>query len=346
MADFTAAQLENAFNSALAYFMDKGNVLDQSIQDKPLMQFLESNSKSFPGGNRAIERRVVGDYTTTLMGYVNDDTVTYGNPTNTKVISYPWKELHAGIKVPFTELKIDGISVTDSAMGKSTSDHSGADVQRLAGIFENKLADMAEGYARDFNTMLWRDGTQDAKQIPGILSFILNDPTSATIVAGIDQSTNTWWRNVAELSIVTTTPSDMNISNALQTNWRTLRKFGGKPTRGFAGSDFLEAYEKEVRSKGTLTQTGFTGKQDTSVGEFGFKGCTFEYDPTLDDLGRAKYLYVIDPKTINLMPMQGEDRKVHNPARPEDKYVLYRAMTYTGGLCCWKRNANAVFSIA
>lgn len=346
MADFSAAQLENAFNSALSYFMDKGNTLDQSIQDKPLMKWLESGSKSFPGGNRAIERRVVGDYTTTLMGYVNDDTVSYGNPTNTKVITYPWKELHAGIKVPFTELKIDGITVSDSTTGKSTSDHSGADVQRLAGIFENKLADMAEGYARDFNTMLWRDGTQDAKQIPGILSFILDDPTSATIVAGIDQSVNTWWRNVAALNIVTTTPSDMNISNTLQTRWRTLRKFGGRPTRGFAGSSFLEAYEKEVRSKGQLSQTGFTGKQDTSVGEFGFKECVFEYDPTLDDLGRSKYLYVFDPKTIQLMPMQGEDRKVHNPARPEDKYVLYRAMTYTGGLCCWKRNANGVFSIA
>ena len=85
MADFTAAQLENAFNSALAYFMDKGNTLDQSIQDKPLLRLLEGSAKEFPGGNRNIERRVVGDYTTTIMGYTNDDTVTYGNPANTKV---------------------------------------------------------------------------------------------------------------------------------------------------------------------------------------------------------------------------------------------------------------------
>lgn len=346
MAEFTAQQLENAFNSALSYFMDKGNVLDQSIQDKPLMRWLEGMSKSFPGGNRTIERRIVGDYTTTLMGYVNDDTVSYGNPTNVKVISFPWKELHVGMKVPFTELKVDGISVTDSATGKNTSDHSGADVQRLAGIFENKLADMAEGYARDFNLMLWKDGTQDSKQIPGILSFILDDPTSATIVAGIDQASNTWWRNYRSLGIVTTTPSDMNISNALQVGLRQMRRYGGKPRRGFAGSDFLTAFEKEFRSKGTITLDGWTGTQDSSVGDISFKKIPIDYDPTLDDLGRSKYLYLFDPSTINLMPMQGEDRKVHNPARPEDKYVLYRAMTYTGGLCCWKRNANGVFSIA
>jgi hypothetical protein len=345
MADFTAAQLENAFNSALAFYVDKGGVLDQSIQDKPLMKALEAKAKEFPGGNRAIERRVVGDYTTTLMGYLNDDTVSYGNPTNTKVISYQWKELHAGIKVPFTELKIDGISVTDSATGKSTSDHSGADVQRLAGIFEQKLADMAEGYARDFNSMLWQDGTQDAKEVPGILSFILDDPTSATIVAGIDQSTNTWWRNRASLLLSVTTPSDCVISNKLQTEMRQLRKFGGKPSRGFAGSAFIEALEKEIRSKGNFTLDGFTKKQDPSMGDISFKGVPIDYDPTLDDLGRSKYLYLLDESTIQLMPMSGEARKMHNPARPEDKYVLYRAMTWTGGLCCWKRNANGVYSI-
>lgn len=346
MADFTAAQLENAFNSALAYFMDKGNVMDQSIQDKPLMRLLESKAKTFPGGNRTIERRVVGDYTTTLMGYTNDDTVTYGNPTNTKVISYPWKELHAGIKVPFSELKIDGISVSDSETGKNTSDHSGADVQRLAGIFEQKLADMAEGYARDFNTMLWRDGTQDAKQVPGILSFILDDPTSATTVAGIDQSVNTWWRNRASLAIDSSTASNQNLVNKLQTELLQLRKFGGKPNRGLAGSALIEALQKEIRSKGDYTQNGFTGKQDPSMGDLMFAGIPIDYDPTLDDLSRSKYLYLLDTRTIQLMPMQGEDRKVHNPARPEDKYVLYRAMTWTGGLCCWKRNANGVYSIA
>lgn len=346
MADFTAAQLENAFNSALAYFMDKGNVLDQSIQDKPLMRLLESKAKPFPGGNRTIERRVVGDYTTTLMGYTNDDTVTYGNPTNTKVISYQWKELHAGIKVPFSELKIDGISVTDSAIGKNTSDHSGADVQRLAGIFEQKLADMAEGYARDFNTMLWRDGTQDSKQVPGILSFILDDPTSATTVAGIDQSVNTWWRNRASLALNASTPGNQVVVNKLQNEIRQLRRYGGKPNRGLAGSTFIDALEQEIRSKGTYADNGWKGTQDPSMGDLQFKGIPIDYDPTLDDLGRAKYLYLFDTNTIQLMPMQGEDRKVHNPARPEDKYVLYRAMTWTGGLCCWKRNANGVYSVA
>lgn len=345
MADFTAAQLENALNAALAYFLDKGSTLDQSIQDKPLLRLMKEKQKEFPGGNRTIELRVVGDYVTQIMGYTNDDTVTYGNPTTIKVISYPWKEIHAGIKVPFTELKIDGITVSDSTTGKNTRDVSGADAQRLAGIFENKLADLAEGWARGTNEMFWKDGTQDAKQVPGIRSFILDDPTSATIVAGIDQSTNTWWRNRASVAIDAGTASNQNILKTLQQEFRQLRRYGGKPNKALCGSDFLTAMENERREKGDYTQTGFASKQDVSVGDLVFKGVTFEYDPTLDDMSLAKYCYVLDTSTIHPLVMSGEDMKVHNPARPEDKYVLYRAMTWTGGLICRKRNANGVYAI-
>ena len=49
---------------------------------------------------------------------------------------------------------------------------------------------------------------------------------------------------------------------------------------------------------------------------------------------------------VKLMVMEGEDMKKHNPARPEDKYVMYRAMTWTGGLIINQRNANGVYSIA
>lgn len=38
--------------------------------------------------------------------------------------------------------------------------------------------------------------------------------------------------------------------------------------------------------------------------------------------------------------------KRHNPARPADKYVMYRALTWVGGLVCRQRNANGVYSIA
>lgn len=43
------------------------------------------------------------------------------------------------------------------------------------------------------------------------------------------------------------------------------------------------------------------------------------------------------------MVMQGEDRRIHTPARPHDQYVLYRAMTWTGALCAKQLNGCGVY---
>jgi hypothetical protein len=114
------------------------------------------------------------------------------------------------------------------------------------------------------------------------------------------------------------------------------------------GSAFLDWFEQELRAKGNYTLEGWAKSNsiDASVADVSFKGISFEYDPTLDDLGLSKYAYVLDPKTIYPMVVTGEDMKKHAPARPENKYVFYRAMTWIGGLVCVQRNANGVYSIA
>lgn len=345
---FTAQELENIANAAIDFHMDRGQVHLQSIQDKPLLAAMKAKQKTFPGGKDNITLRVKGDYTTTIMGFEHDDTVTYSNPANIKTVTFPWKEIHAGISCTLTELKKDGISVVDSNDSRSTSEHSQREMTALANLLEDKLEDMSEGYSRGMNEMYWKDGSQDAKQVPGIQSFILDNPTSATVVAGVDQSTNTWWRNRASLGINSGTPANQNLINTLQKEFRQLRRFGGKPNFFPAGSDFMDAFEKELRALGNYTLNGWAnqGRIDASMADIEFKGVQIVYDPTLDDLGRSKFAYVLDTRTIYPMVMEGEDMKKHSPSRPESKYVLYRALTWTGGLIVRKRNANGVYSIA
>src|SRR3546814_20478120 len=87
--------------------------------------------------------------------------------------------------------------------------------------------------------------------------------------------------------------------------------------------------------------TGFINKGATDIGmaDISMRGVgTFVYDPTLDDLGREDFIYFIDPRHLFLMVMEGEDMKTHAPARPAEKSVLYRAVTWTGGPVCRKMN--------
>ena len=345
---FTLQELDNIANAALDFHMDRGKVQSQTIQNKPLLRDLRAAQKTFPGGKENITVRVKGLYTTQIQGFSGDDEVDYANPANIKEAAYPWKEIHAGIKVTMTELKKDGITITDSATGKGEQRHSERELTALANLLEDKLEDMDEGFDRGMHSMYWRDGTQDAKLVPGVRSFILNTPTSATIVGGIPQDVNTWWRNRAVLGISTAAAANQLLVQTLQKEYRQLRRYGTPNHKFYAGSDLMDWFEQELRAKGNYTLEGWakSGTIDASVADIAFKGKTIEYDPQLDDEGLSKYLYVLDMKQIMPKVMEGEDMKRHNPARPENKYVIYRAMTWTGGLVCRQRNTSGVYSIA
>jgi hypothetical protein len=345
---FTAQEVENVANAAIEYHYKTPEVRSQSLQEKPLLKAMMAAEESFPGGKDEITARVKGEYTTTIQGFEHDDTVSYSNPANIKTARVPWKLIHSGIEVTMHELLKDGISISDTATGEGEVQHSKREKTVLANLMKDKVEDMMEGTDRGMNLMFWRDGTQDSKLVPGLRSFILDDPTSATVVCGIDQSANTWWRNRASLLIDASTPANSNMINKLQTEWRQLRRYGGRPNRVLCGSDWLEAQEKELRAMGSLTDSGWRVQKatDASIADVYFKGVKFEYDPTLDDEGLAKYCYVLDTRRIKPMAIEGESMKKHNPARPETKYVFYRALTWVGGLMCNQRNCHGVYSIA
>ena len=345
---FTAQEVENVGQAVLDYHMNTPTVRAQSLQDKPLLKAMMSAEETFPGGKAAIDVRVKGEYTTTIQGFEHDDSVGYSNPANIKTATYPWKLIHSGIQFTMHEMLKAGISITDSTTGKGETRHSENEKIVLADLLKDKVEDMLEGTDRGMNDMFWRDGTQDSKVVPGLTSFILDDPTTATVVAGIDQGANTWWRNRASLGLSAGTPANQVVVTKLQNEWRQLRRYGGRPNLVLCGSAFLEAMENELRAKGNYTLEGWTSKKstDASLADISFKGVNFQYDPTLDDLSKSKYCYVMDTRRIHPKVIQGENGKDHKPARPENKYVFYRARTWVGGLVCTQRNAQGVYSIA
>lgn len=352
---FTVQEIENIASAVLDTHLKRGVVKSQSIQDKPLLSTMMKRLKTFANGKDNLTCRVKGQYTTTIQGFEHDDAIGYANPANIRTASYPWKLIHAGISFTYHELLKDGVAISDTMNGAGDRRRSDTEMQSLAKLLDDKIEDMLEGTNRGMNSMFWRDGTQDAKQVPGILSFILDNPTSASVIGGIDQSANTWWRNRSRtatnggaLVATAANANDQVVLQFLQNEFRQLRRFGGKPNLILCGSDFLDQFERELRAKGTYTMTGWAdkGEIDGSVADASFKGLTLTYDPTLDDLSRSKYAYVLDTSTIYPMVIEGENMKKHTPARPENKYVFYRAVTWVGGLVCDQRNANGVYAIA
>jgi len=361
---FSTEELASISNSALDYYFERGKLFQQAIQSKPLLARMESSAKSFPGGKGDISLAVKGDYgmpvddtgtpapvppsggSDAVTGYTHDDSVAFYTPANVRRANYPWREHHIGLTMTHTELKIDGISVTDTN-GKNTSNHSRREMTVLVNLLEDKLQDLGEQYARGMNGLLWGDGAADAKALAGIQSIITDDPTTGT-VGGIDRSVFAWWRNLslAGGNALTPDPSAQVIGVALSNLYRQLRRYGGKPSLMLCGSDFLEACETEFRQNGYYTDNGFSRGADMSAGDMKFKGITMQYDPSLDDAGMAKKMYWIDTSAIFLMKMENEWRKNHTPARPADQFVLYRSITSTGQLVAKQCNSSAVVEIA
>lgn len=349
---FSNGELTNIANAALDFYI-KGQPLSQSIQDKPLLAAMRGIQKTFPGGKGGIKGNVKNDYATSFVGYTHNDTVSYVNPANIKQFSYDWYELHAGISLTHTELKKDGISVNDTN-GEGTSNHSQRELTAISNLLQDKLEDMDEGTARSMNNIFWRDGTQDTKAPPGVLYFLSDDPATG-VVGGIDRATSTWWRHRAKTGTtvgggkITASAANQTLTKTLRSEIRQLRRYGGMPKLFVAGSAFIDALELEVAEKGTYTQEGFvkSGQMDIGMADIAMRGVgKVMYDPTLDDLGRSKFGYLIDTRHLYPYVMEGEDMKPHNPARPADKYVLYRGMTWTGAIVGRKMNCHGVYEVA
>lgn len=336
-------------NAALTFYV-RGGALLQTMQDRPLLRIFNAAKETFPGGkdniSLPVQGAVMADTAGFFAGYSEDDALTFAQAQNILRAAYPWKELHAGLIISWTELKKDGVTV-DGSM--KTSDHSEAELTRLTSILQNRLEDYGESWARSMNTMLWHDGSQDAKAIPGMRSILTSSAAIGT-TGGLNRATYPWWRHRTLVGASAIAPSEANqtLSRTLRSELRQLRRYQGKPNQALCGSAFIEALELEVQAKGLYTQEGFKneGKTDMGMAKISMRGLgTFEYDPSLDDAGESKYCYVFDDRRIKLRPMEGEDNKVLEVERPYNYAVFLRSMTYTGGLVCNQLNANGKYAV-
>jgi hypothetical protein len=346
----TISNLSNVVNEAIDFYKG-GDAMRQYVQDKPLLNALISKQATIPSGYQYVSSPVtfadVGDETDSFDWYSNADQVAFPHPDNTLQAKYQWREVHAGMSVSETELTQDGIEVADSG---STSKITGREKTAISNLLDNKVKGMLEGWSRNFDEAIHRDGTQDAKAFGGLTLLVADDP-SADTVGGLSAATYALWRNRALTGAnkITASAANQTLTKKLRAEVRQLRRYGGRPNLIIAGSSFIEGLETELHEKGTYTQVGFANNGKTDIGLAGISMLgvgTVMYDPTLDDLSREKFCYILDTSKLGLTVLSGRDRVTRTPERPYDQYVLLKAMTWAGTMHCWQRNAQGVYEIA
>ncbi len=347
MTEMTAQQVQNVSNALIDYYI-KGKQIFQNIQEKPLLEGLREKQKRFTPGKGQIKFNISGDRTSNFAGYAGSDTVSYVSPANLKQCSYnAHKNLHTGLVFTYDDFRKNGISISED--GSDEVKHSERDEQIITDYIQAAIEDQTEGTLESFNSILWGDGSASSKNPAGILSILTDNPESG-VVGGIDGAANDWWRHRTLIGSnkITASATNQTLTLTLQKEIRQLRRYGGKPDMLCCGSDFLDALLLEINAKGLHSQDGLNKKTDLMMGAVTLRGIgTFMYDPTLDDIGYSKRCYAIDTRHLHLYTMDKEDFAVHSPARPAEKYVVYKAITWSGAdIVCKKRNAHAIWEVA
>lgn len=356
---FTADQLAEVANNTMSFWLDRRKKSkNQNISNKPMLAEFEKRAKErISGGDMTVTVKVkAGQGGLSLQGYSGDDQVGYGNPTGLRHAKYNLREHHMGMVLTHTELKMDGINVIESNGGETIQKVAEGEMIRLAEIYEEKLDMMGEDYDFAKDRLIHGDGTTDPKSLAGIMS-ILTEAPAAGATGGLSRVLNPWWRNRAATAAnasaggqgaITSTPSNGGALVAfLQGEKRRRTQFSANSkVIYFAGSDWIAAYEQEIRANGNYSMTGYRGEQDAAMGGLRFDGEPIVWDPTLDALGLTKRAIAIDFGAISLEYMKGQRDKQHNPARPYDRYVIYKGLTMTAALVANRLNSSGIYDIA
>lgn len=334
--------------SAALDFYVRGKALSQSTAQKPFLRWLSANEKTFPSGKQNVSSPVqinfMGDSSAFLQGYSSDDALSFSQAQNILRCQYPWREMHMGLIITWSELKQDGITISDR---QRTSEHSRVELTRLVGILENRLDDFAESRARALNKMFYGDGTQDAKWIPGLKAILTTTPAVGT-TGGLDRAAYPLWQH-RYVPGIQASPAGQTLTKKLRSEIRQLQVFGGQPNKCFAGSKAIEALEEELSEKGLYTMEGFAnkGKTDLGIAQIHILGVgDIEYDPTLDQIGWDKAIFMLDSRRMKSRPMEGESAKMLTPERPYNYAVYLRSITETGAFECTQLNAQGYYTVA
>jgi hypothetical protein len=320
----------------------------QHLQKRPLLRHLEAKKKEWGSGLNYVREGVMGallkDQAGFRAGIAGSDQLVFKKSDGAIQTQCTIGWAHSGIQISQDELQSAGIHITDGK-SRATTDEK----EKLLDLFATRMADFGESVAITRNLALWNDGTQDAKDIPGIFSILQDDPSTTQTVLGISTS-NTWWRNLAATGIAGEDPklvyskTDGTLTEGLATYHRQLTRYGGDPDVWLAGSDFCDMVEREARYKGLNTVTGWYDKKTNILVKGIMVGpYTIEYDPTLDDKGMEARLVVFDSNHLRLRPQKLEWGKIQDRPEPTDQLIISKSMTDRGALTCNQMDCNGIF---
>lgn len=257
-------------------------IADNVTNDNGFLSVLDSKGsiKKSVSGGREIDEAIMYGTNSSVQFYDGYDT--FSPPTTSQEVidlaTYNWKQIGGFIAV----------SGKEQAMNRGPE-------QRFDFV-ETRLKQLTANLKNTFSTSLYSLGTgSSGKELGGLQLLVADDPTAAGTVGGINQVTQTFWRNQYSAAAATTSAT---IQARLNSMWLATKRGKDQADLILCDDDFYGYYWASLQVNQRFMGDSFG---DAGGGDLMFKKAKFVYD----DQCPNKHLYMLNTDYLFFKYAQG-----------------------------------------
>lgn len=200
--------------------------------------------------------------------------------------------------------------------------------ERIINFLSAKIDNLEKSLANQLAESLFSDGT-GAKEIGGLRFLVKDDPTTSSVIGGINQSTYTWWRNHTE----TNTATASTIGGAMNTLWLECTRGVDKPDVIASDSTYYSAFEASLQANQRFT--------NDSMAKLGFENIAYKSAPVVYDANCPARMYFLNTDYLFLRPHQSQFEKLEKRnSFNQDAFTI--PVVWYGNLTCSNRKLQGV----
>lgn len=229
--------------------------------------------KEVAQGGRTIFEPLIHGSNSSVQFYDGYDTFTPPTVTQETIdgAEYDWKQLGGFVAISGREAVLNS--------GKA----------QVIDLVEARIKQLQAQLRNTASTSLYSDGTgSSGKEFGGLRLIVADDPTAAGTVGGINQVTNSFWRNYYSAAAATT---KSNIKDRMNAAWLNTIRGQDKVDLILADDDMFNYYWTSLQEQARFT--------DPKMADAGFTSLKYmSADCVYDDACPDKHMYFLNTDTL------------------------------------------------
>lgn len=296
-----------------------GTLADNILENNALLNRLNKRGNKKPVTGRSIVQELMYAENSTVKWYSGYETLDISPSDTLTAAEYDYKQL-AG---------------TVSISGLEQIQNSGKEA--VHNLLRSRIQVLEKSLMNTMGAAVYANGTgSSGKEVGGLQLLIADDPTASSTIGGINQQSQTWWRNqVYDFSVAGTAASNTTIQAAMNTLF--LRTMRGADKVDFIAADevYFSYYWESLQQIQRITRV--------DEGQAGFMSLKFmSADVFYDDQCPASHMYFVNTDYLFLRPARGREFVPLSEREAINQDAMVKPVVWAGNMTTSNRSLQGV----